>query len=426
MFCYPGTGSGEPRVGPRVDVVIVGGGILGTMHAWLAIRAGHRVVQLEREDEARGASVRNFGLVWVSGRAPGAELELALRARQLWQDVGAAVPAVGFRPAGSMTVARSDSEAAVLAEVAERADATDRGFTLLGPAAARSVNPALRGNFTAALHCERDAIVEPRSAARGIRAALSTEDGYRWLPGREVVDFGDRNVVDDHGDTHRGDLVVLATGAWHRGLLAEHVRTSPARLRRCRLQMMETDPLGEVLTTSVADGDSLRYYPAFAGPALHQVPPQREIAARHRMQMLMVQRSDGALTIGDTHAYTEPFDFDVDEAPYEHLVEVAEALLGRRLPRIRRRWAGIYSQVAPLAAGGRQSDLALKSDLALTSDLALKSDLALTSDVALTGELYHRAWLAGGTVLVTGPGGRGMTLSPAIAEQTFASAEVSA
>jgi FAD dependent oxidoreductase TIGR03364 len=401
MFSYPGTGSGEPRVGPRVDVVIVGGGILGTMHAWLAVRAGHRVVQLEREDEARGASVRNFGLVWVSGRAPGAELELALRARQLWQDVGAAVPAVGFRPAGSMTVARSDAEAAVLAEVAERADATDRGFTLLGPAAARSVNPALRGNFTAALHCERDAIVEPRSASRAIRAALSTEDGYRWLPGREVVDFGDRNVVDDHGDTHRGDLVVLATGAWHRGLLAEHVRTSPVRLRRCRLQMMETDPFGAVLTTSVADGDSLRYYPAFAGPALHQVPPQREIATRHRMQLLMVQRSDGALTIGDTHAYTEPFDFDVDESPYEHLVEVAEALLGRRLPPIRRRWAGIYSQLAPPAAGHQ-------------------------SDLALTGQLYHRAWLAGGTVLVTGPGGRGMTLSPAIAEQTFASAEVSA
>jgi glycine/D-amino acid oxidase-like deaminating enzyme len=109
------------------------------------------------------------------------------------------------------------------------------------------------------------------------------------------------------------------------------------------------------------------------------------------MQLLMVQRADGALTIGDTHAYTEPFEFDVDEAPYEHLVEMAEAVLGRRLPPIRRRWAGVYSQVAP------------------------------PSD-----ELYHRSRLAEGTVLVTGPGGRGMTLSPAIAEQTFASVGVAA
>jgi glycine/D-amino acid oxidase-like deaminating enzyme len=35
-------------------------------------------------------------------------------------------------------------------------------------------------------------------------------------------------------------------------------------------------------------------------------------------------------------------------------------------------------------------------------------------------ELYHRSQVAPGVVLVTGPGGRGMTCSPAIAEETFA------
>ncbi|MGB6583222.1 MAG: FAD-dependent oxidoreductase, partial [Streptosporangiaceae bacterium] len=48
--------------------VIVGGGVLGTMHAVAARQRGFEVVHLEREAEARGASVRNFGLVWVSGR----------------------------------------------------------------------------------------------------------------------------------------------------------------------------------------------------------------------------------------------------------------------------------------------------------------------------------------------------------------------
>ncbi len=62
-------------------VVIVGGGVLGLMHAVQARRRGLAVVHLEREADARGASVRNFGLIWVSGRAPGPELALALRAR---------------------------------------------------------------------------------------------------------------------------------------------------------------------------------------------------------------------------------------------------------------------------------------------------------------------------------------------------------
>ena len=58
-------------------VVAVGGGVLGTMHAVFAVRLGATVVHLERHDRPRGASVRNFGLVWVSGRSPGPELALA-------------------------------------------------------------------------------------------------------------------------------------------------------------------------------------------------------------------------------------------------------------------------------------------------------------------------------------------------------------
>jgi len=50
-------------------IVVIGGGVLGTMHAAELVGRGHEVVQLEREPEARGATVRNFGLVWVSGRS---------------------------------------------------------------------------------------------------------------------------------------------------------------------------------------------------------------------------------------------------------------------------------------------------------------------------------------------------------------------
>jgi len=42
-------------------IVVIGGGVLGTMHAAELVRRGHQVTQLEREPEARGATVRNFG-----------------------------------------------------------------------------------------------------------------------------------------------------------------------------------------------------------------------------------------------------------------------------------------------------------------------------------------------------------------------------
>ena len=85
-------------------LVVVGGGVLGMMHAAAARERGHHVVHLEREPGPRGASVRNFGLIWVSGRAPGPELELALRCRDLWERLADRVPGTGFRPHGSLTI----------------------------------------------------------------------------------------------------------------------------------------------------------------------------------------------------------------------------------------------------------------------------------------------------------------------------------
>jgi hypothetical protein len=144
-------------------------------------------VQLEREAEARGASVRNFGLVWVSGRRAGSELNLALRARELWQELGAEVPGLGFRAAGSLTLAAEDAELGLLKEAAELPDAPRRGFELLDPAGVRAVNPALRGEFAGGLLCRLDAIVEPRQvlpALRGYLAAgLKEPAGTSGYPG---------------------------------------------------------------------------------------------------------------------------------------------------------------------------------------------------------------------------------------------------
>lgn len=360
--------------------VIVGAGIVGTMHALMAGRAGWDVLLLDRDAEPRGATVRNFGLVWVSGRAPGAELAAALRARQLWEEIGRAAPGVGFRPDGSVTVVTSKEELLLLEEVLARPDAVERGFELLDPAGVRRRNPALRGDLLAGLYCRMDAVVEPREALPALRALLRDGGRCGFEAVGPVVDVDSGSVVDATGVRHDGDLVIVCTGAAADGPLAGLLAGAP--LRRCRLQMMQTAPLGERLATSVADGDSLRYYPAYDTPALRGLPAQTAIAERFAMQLLVSQRRGGELTIGDTHEYTEPFPFDVEESAYEELKRRAEAVLGRPVPAVQRRWAGVYSQVTD-------------------------------------GGICWRAEVCPGVWVVTGPGGRGMTLAPAIAEETF-------
>jgi FAD dependent oxidoreductase TIGR03364 len=369
-------------------VVIVGGGVLGTMHALEACKRGWQVVHLEADAGPRRASVRNFGLVWVSGRAAGAEFELAVRARELWEELADHSPAVGFRPDGSLTLARHDGELALLREAVARPDAARRGFALLDPGEVRALNPAVRGEVLGGLHCARDAIVEPGLVLGALRVTLEATGRYTWHPRRQVVDVesahgGTAVAVDQLGQRHEGSAVVLCIGDRLSGLGGRVGATlAAAPLRRCRLQMMQTAPAGERLTTALADGDSMRYYPAFDLPARAGLPEPAPTTSEWGMQLLLVQRAAGGLTIGDTHTYDEPFDFAVDEHLYEDLAARAEAVLGWPLPPVVRRWAGVYTGV--------------------------------TDD-----RIYYRNTIDDGVVVVTGPAGRGMTLSPAIAEETW-------
>ena len=347
-------------------VLVVGGGVLGTMHAYAARERGHTVSHLEADLEPRKASVRNFGLIWVSGRAAGPELTLALRARALWEQIARAVPDVGFRPDGSLTIAQHAGELDVLNAVAAAPDAEARGFSMLEPDEITGVNPAVRGSALGALLCTRDAVVEPRRALPALRRAMTERGGYTFMGGRTAVSAAPGQVRDHTGAEWSADLTILCPGAAHAGVAAPWLADAP--LRRCRLQMMQTAPLGERLTTSIADGDSLRYYPAFDVPEASALPPQAALGAAWRAQLLISQRADGELTIGDTHAYEEP--------------TRAESILGRSLPPVQRRWAGVYSQ---------------------------------NTDASACVRIAPEA----GLVIVTGPGGRGMTLSPAIAAETF-------
>jgi FAD dependent oxidoreductase TIGR03364 len=367
-------------------VVIVGGGVLGTMHALEACRRGWEVTHLEADAGPRRASVRNFGLVWVSGRAQGPELDLAVRARDLWEQLAMHSPAIGFRPDGSLTVAHHEAELALMAEAADLPDAALREFELLDAAGVRSANPAVRGELVGGLLCRRDAIVEPGLVLGALRVTLESTGRYTWLPRRQVVDVetssgGTATAVDHLGGRHDGSVVVLCIGDRLTGLGGRVGATlAAAPLRRCRLQMLQTAPADEQLTTAVADADSMRYYPAFDLPGRDALPEPPPSTAEWGVQLLISQRAAGGLTIGDSHVYDEPFDFAVEEHLYDDLR--ARSVLGWPLPPVVRRWAGVYAVV--------------------------------TDD-----RLYYRASPQPGVVVVTGPAGRGMTLSPAIAEETW-------
>jgi glycine/D-amino acid oxidase-like deaminating enzyme len=63
------------------DIIIVGAGILGLAHALAAARRGLSVLVLDRDAQANGASVRNFGFVTVTGQQAGDCWRRAMRSQ---------------------------------------------------------------------------------------------------------------------------------------------------------------------------------------------------------------------------------------------------------------------------------------------------------------------------------------------------------
>jgi FAD dependent oxidoreductase TIGR03364 len=373
-----------PEQDEHVKIIVVGAGIIGMTHARTALMAGHEVVHLERDPAPQSASVRNFGLIWVSGRKSGEELDVAIRAREIWEEIHHENPELIFRGNGSLTLAQNEAELRVMEECLEKSDSQLRKWEILGKKETQKVNPALRGNFLASLWCPLDGAVEPDSVLTSLRDGLTKSSKYIWRSSVDIIDIkssGDRvTAVAKSGEIFEGDFLIHCPGADHSSIFKEQFDSAP--IRKVYLQMMSTEPFTETITTSIADGDSMRYYPGYDVPSVSKLPPQHPVAKANHMQLLLVQRADGTITMGDTHAYDEPFPFKLEEEPYEYLHDVASDLFGTKLPPIRHRWSGVYSQ---------QTE----------------------------GAVCDRRRIATNIISVTGPGGRGNSLAPAIAETTL-------
>src|SRR5262249_41564723 len=152
----------------RFDDAVIGAGVVGLAHAYHLARRGRQVVVLERHDRARGASVRNFGMLWPIGQPEGPLRAMALRSRDIWLEVLSA-SGIWHDPVGSLHVAYVKDEAQVLAEFAERASARGFSCAILDPAAACALSPMLRREgLQLALWSDHEVCVDPRSTIAGL------------------------------------------------------------------------------------------------------------------------------------------------------------------------------------------------------------------------------------------------------------------
>jgi FAD dependent oxidoreductase TIGR03364 len=342
----------------QADVCVVGAGMVGLAHAFEARRRGLSVVLLERDAHAVGASVRNFGHLFVGSQPDGPVLEMALRSRERWLELAAAagLPLVNE---GTIIVARAEDELAVLESALAN---SARRARMLSAAEVLERVPLPAAEIVGGLHSPLDLRVNPREAVARLVLLLAADADVTvvWRAHVHAVEPG---VVDatEHGVGEgaaplrvRAGATIVCPGPDYRELAPE-LAPGLGGLTRCRLQMLRiAAPQGRRYGPALATGYSLVRYPAFvdhpATAALRsRYERERPELLEAGIHLLITQLPDGDLIIGDSHAYGDTLDAFAEERISDLLLREAGRLLGAELT-VRERWLGLYATRAVASA----------------------------------------------------------------------------
>ena len=319
------------------DLAVVGAGIVGLAHALAALRRGLKVVVVDREAQAIGASVRNFGFCAVTGQA-GETWVRARRSRDVWVEV-AAKAGIRVEQQGLLVAAQRVEAVAVL----EAFLATGMGVEC------RMVRPGdypLRG-MAGAMWSPHERRVESREAIPKLAAWLEAQ-GVRFL--RPVLVRGiEPGLLDTTAGKVTAARIVVCPGDELLTLYPQVIAS--LGIVRCRLQMMKVrPPQGFRLPGAVMSDLSLVRYDGYAGLPEARALRQRlqgeqaaELAAG--IHLIVVQGADGGLIVGDSHHY--------EDSPSPFAAEAVDAMILAELQRVLsldgvevvERWQGTYASL---------------------------------------------------------------------------------
>jgi glycine/D-amino acid oxidase-like deaminating enzyme len=209
----------DPSLPARADVVIVGGGIIGTSTALFLAQKGVSVALCEKGHIAGEQSSRNWGWCRKMVRDP-RELPLVIESLRLWEGMNQTVEAeTGFRNCGIMYLAETPAALARLEGWLDHSREYQLDTTVIDGAEVTKLLPGLAKPWAGALYTPSDGKAEPQKAAPAIAeaarrhgAAVLTQCAVRGI---ETAAGRVAGVVTEKGRI-ACQSVVLAGGAWSR------------------------------------------------------------------------------------------------------------------------------------------------------------------------------------------------------------------
>ena len=332
----------------KAEAIVVGAGVAGLAVARALAIKGYNVKVIEKDHNAVGASIRNFGMVWPIGQPAGELYETAKRSAAIWKDICGAA-GLFCDPVGSFHLAYHQDEAKVLEELYEIYH-EERPLKLLKPdEVIQRSGAVVPEGLCLGLYSGDEVIVDPRQAIRGIPAFFQEKYGIEFIWNKAVTGVAEGSVL-TCDQIFNADLVIVCTGANFETLLPEIA--ADHRSTKCKLQMMRVvaQPEGWRIGPALCGGLSLIHYNSFkAATSLQQLRERYENEMPEYLKwgihVMVSQNGRGELTIGDSHEYGgthDPFD---KQFINELILKYLDGFARFRNGQILESWNGVYTKL---------------------------------------------------------------------------------
>ncbi len=367
------------------DVVVVGAGIVGLAHAWMAAKRGLRVAVLEKNSHCTGASVRNFGFITVTGQRAGDTWRRAMRSRDLWAEV-APLAGIPICHQGLIVV----GQRAETIDILESFKKSDMGehCSLLTAGVIRERFPEIRGDLAlGALYSPHELRVESKDAIGQLAQWLRQHLNVDFFFGHELLDIH-LPQLRTANRIFQTDKLVLCPGTELNGVADQYLASH--NLTHTQLQMLRVRPNNPIrLQAAVMSDLSLVRYAGYTGLNCHQhllnrLNQEEKACLDAGIHLIVVQSQDGSLVVGDSHHPAQDVEPFAQESVDTLILEQLCRTLRIDSYQVTQRWIGKYP------VGRSDTDALVLAPNAHTRVVSVISGTGASTAFGLAEEVMHQ------------------------------------
>lgn len=305
------------------DIIIIGGGVIGSAIAYYLARQGIRPVLLEQGDICSGTSGACDKAISMQSKNPGLHLSMALSSSAMFVHLAEELGCdIDYHRFGGMIVIENEKQLAVMKSFVSRQQALGLPVSLISIDEARKHQPALSPKLLASTYSPADAEVSPLKltygfarAARKLGAAIHT--GTKVTAIR--TSSGRISGVTTNKGEFRADILINAAGVYAPNIGKMVGLEIPIKPRRGQMIITEAMPpyiFGEVW--------SARYITAKHEPG--QIDQEDPESAKFAVGLALGQAQKGNLLIGGTRELAG-YDISVTPAAVSAILRHAVAIV---------------------------------------------------------------------------------------------------